>query len=188
MIKIFKVSALIIVSSILFSFDLPEGWFKAGANPDSYDMGIDKGAGQNGKNAATIKSLSNKRKKWGTLMQNSLPTKYLGKKIKMSGFMKSANVSDWAGFWLRVDGSENKWNSLSFDNMYDRAIKGTTDWKKYEIVLNVPNTTTNIAFGALLNGPGQIWFENLNFEIVDDLVKTTGTATHQEPFNLDFSK
>ena len=63
---------------------------------------------------------------------------------------------------------------LSFDNMSDRPIVGTTDWKKYDIVLDVPNNASNIAFGALLSGTGQIWFEKLTFEIVDTSVKTTG--------------
>ena len=86
--------------------------------------------------------------------------------------MKSQGVADWAGFWLRVD-QEGSEQSLSFDNMHDRPIKGTTDWKKYEIVLDVPNNASNIAFGALLAGTGQIWFANINFEIVDNSVPTT---------------
>jgi hypothetical protein len=36
---------------MLLSFDEPKGWFKAGSLPKSYDMGIDKGAAQDGKNA-----------------------------------------------------------------------------------------------------------------------------------------
>jgi hypothetical protein len=40
------------VAIALLSFDLPTGWFSAGSNPANYDMGIDKGAGQDGKNCA----------------------------------------------------------------------------------------------------------------------------------------
>lgn len=40
------------------------------------------------------------------------------------------------GLWFRVDGTTGK--SLSFDNMQDRAVKGTTEWARYEIVLDVP--------------------------------------------------
>jgi hypothetical protein len=52
-------------------------------------MGVDKGAGQDGKNAATIKSIEKSIKGFGTLMQNCLPGKYAGKRVRMSGFMKS---------------------------------------------------------------------------------------------------
>jgi hypothetical protein len=120
----------------------------------------------------TIKSIDQEIEGFGSLKQNSKPGKYIGKRIRMTGYMKSQGVADWAGFWLRVD-QEGSEQSLSFDNMHDRPIKGTTDWKKYEIVLDVPNNASNIAFGALLAGTGQIWFDNLNFEIVDNSVPTT---------------
>ena len=164
---------------------LPTGWFRAGNQPTSYQMLIDSSAGQDGKNVLTIKSTEKKIDGFGTLMQDFLPDKYLGKRIRMTGYMKSKDVKAWAGFWLRVD-QENSKKSLSFDNMQDRAIKGTTEWKKYEIVLDVPENASNIAFGALLDNTGQIWFEKFNFEIVDNSVPQTGKK-RDEP-NLDFEK
>ena len=176
---------------ILLSFDLPAGWFKAGDQPKSYEMGTDKGAGKEGKNAATIKSIDKTIKGFGTLMQECLPGKYLGRRVRMSGLMKSKDVVDRAGFWFRVD-QPNPNQSLSFDNMQDRAIRGTTDWKKYEIVLDVPAKASNLAYGALLSGTGQIWFSNLKFEVVDNSVPTTDLVNNNmplsEPTNLDFEK
>jgi hypothetical protein len=172
-------------------FDLPTGWGIAGSQPKSYAMGIDKGAGQDGKNAATIKSIDKEINGFGTLMQDCLPGKYLGKRVKMSGFIKSKNVDGWAGFWFRVDQSGSQ-QSLAFDNMYDRAIRGTTDWKKYEIVLDVSSKASNLAYGVLLNGTGQVWFENLKFEVVDGSISSTDVKSKliepSEPTNLDFQK
>ncbi len=164
---------------------LPTGWYRAGSHQTSYQMFIDSSAGQDGKNVLTIKSIEEKIDGFGTLMQDFLPTKYLDKRIRMTGYMKSKDVKTWAGFWLRVD-QENSKQSLSFDNMQDRAIKGTTEWKKYEIVLDVPKNASNIAFGALLSSTGQIWFEKFKFEIVDNSVPQTG-RNKDEP-NLDFKK
>ena len=174
------------------SYELPKGWFKAGSDPGKYDMGVDKGSGQDGKNAATIKSNTDVSNGFGTLMQNCKPDKYIGKRIRMTAYVKSDNIKGWAGLWLRVDqnGSNNR---LAFDNMEDRAIKGTTNWTKYEIVLDVPEGASNIAFGALISGTGQIWFDQLSFEVVDSSVKTTGktnsiTFIPSEPTNLDFQE
>lgn len=178
---------------IFFSFHVPSNWFKAGSKPNSYTMYVDKGSGEDGKTAVTIKSIDEKINGFGTLMQQCKPNKYLGKRIKMSGYVKSENVSGWSGLWVRVDQS-NSDVPLSFDNMHDRTITGTTDWKKYEIILDVPNNASLIAFGALLSGTGQIWFDKLSFEIVDDNYKTTGsvngkkTMTIEEPSNLDFEE
>jgi len=190
----FLKSVLIIGTTLaLLSFDLPSGWFYAGSKPLSYEMGIDKGAGQSGKNAATIKSKDLKIDGFGTLMQQCRPDKYLGKRVRMTGYVKSENVTSWAGLWLRVDQSGSQ-QALSFDNMENRPIKGTTGWKKCEIVLNVPTNASLIAFGALLSGTGQIWFDNITFEIVDNSVQTTDNknikdpATQSVPTNLDFEK
>lgn len=178
--------------SINPSFDLPNGWFIAGNNPNSYKMGIDKTMGKDGKNAATIKSAKKKIKGFGTLMQMCKADKYKGKKVKMSGSMKSENVKDWAGFWLRVDGASGE--CLAFDNMQDRSVKKTTDWTNYEITLNVSEGASNLAYGALLSGTGQIWFDNITFEIVGNAEKTTDTKDNsktgmlEEPMNLDFEK
>src|ERR1017187_3860125 len=116
--KIMKGVLLIAMTVTLFSFDLPTGWFKAGDKPNSYEMGIDKGAGKDGKNAATIKSIDKKIEGFGTLMQDRLPGKYLGKRIRMTGMLKTKDVSDWAGLWLRIDTKEPI-KAVIFDNMHD---------------------------------------------------------------------
>jgi len=198
----FLKSILIIGTTLaLLSFDLPTGWFIAGSKPQSYEMGIDRSAGQNSKNSATIKSNENTIEGFGTLMQNFSPDKYIGKRIRLTGMLKTKDVSSWAGLWLRID-TKTPIKAVVFDNMHDgkkdRSVKGTTDWTKYEIVLDVPYNASNIAFGALLGGTGQIWFDNLNFEIVTPNILTTGiemetksstyAVSKKEPVNLDFEK
>lgn len=185
-----KIILLISLAAFLISFETPAGWFKAGNKAESYDMGIDKGSGMDGKNAATIKSMDKEIDGYGTLMQSSSPEKFKGKRIRLSGYIKSAGVNEKAGFWLRI-GQANSQNFLAFDNMMDRAVTGTTDWKKYEIVLDVPDAASQISYGALLRGTGQIWFDSLTFEVVDSNVPTTGKKADRvkvkdEPMNLDF--
>lgn len=197
--RVLLVLCLISCSAVALSFDLPAGWFKAGSHPNSYEMGVDKGAGHNGKNAATIRSIDAKIDGFGTLMQNSTPTDYLGKRVRMTAFVKTKDLSEWAGIWFRIDQKNS--TPLGFDNMLngktDRSIKGTTDWKKYDIVLNVPPNASNIAYGALLVGTGQLWFDNVAFKVVGKQVPTTGADqqaypnqehARDKPSNLDFEK
>lgn len=195
--KIFKTALLAVTVTMLLSFDTPTGWKKAGTSPDNYEMVIVKKGGQDGKNAATIKSISPTANDFGTLMQGFDAEKYLGKQIKMTGYLKSDSVFGWAGFWLRVDG-QAEGEPLSFDNMQDRAIVGTTEWKKYEILLPVPNDASRIAFGALIAGSGQIWFDNITFEVVDNADNPKSEDSNKSdtdnkkkslsggPVNLDF--
>jgi hypothetical protein len=160
----------LLLSQSIFS---QETWFKVGNAPKQYENFIDSSNQRDGKNVMTLKSIDTNINGFGSLMQNMKPDKYLGKKVKMTGYLKSKDVTNWAGFWLRVDQAGSQ-QSLSFDNMHDRPIIGTTNWKKYEIVLDVPKEASNIAFGALLIETGQIWLDNVNFEVVDNSVPTTG--------------
>ncbi len=188
---VFKLLLLSVASLTLLSFDLPADWFKAGSHPKSYDMGVDRGSGPDGKNAATIRSEAKKINGFGTLMQVCSADKYAGKRVRMTGLLKSNDVEEWAGFWFRVD-QVNSNDPLAFDNMQDRAIQGTTDWKKYEIVLDVPQRASKLAYGALIRGKGQIWFTSIQFEIVDVSVPTTDMEQKanslNEPSNLNFDK
>ena len=89
---------------------------------------------------------------------------------------------------MRVDGFERQ--ILSFDNMQNRSITGTTEWTNYAIVLDVPATSYRIAFGILLAGLGRVWCALLEFETVDRDTPTTDIITDRplsdRPINLDF--
>jgi len=148
-------------------------------------MYLDSGAGKDGKSALSIKSFRSSIDGFGTLMQSFLAEKYSGKRIRLTGYIKSKYVEGWAGLWLRVD-KENSKQTLAFDNMQDRGITGTTDWKKYEVVLDVSSEASKIAFGVLLHGIGQVWFEKLKFEVVSKSVPVTGK--YKEEPNLNFEK
>ncbi len=107
--------------------------------------------------------------------------------------MKSENVSDWAGLWMRIDGSatDPAKKTLAFDNMMDRPIKGTTGWQSYEVVLDVPQNATGIFFGILLSGTGEVWLSGVKFEVVDSTIPITGRAVNPPaagPSNLGFEK
>jgi len=172
-----------------FSNDgLPKGWFPAGKSPVSYNMGVDTKIVHGGKTSGFIKSKSNKPEGFGTLMQMCQAKDYLGKRVRMTSYIKAEDINNWAGMWMRVDGAANK--SLSFDNMRQRPIKGSKEWQKYEIVLDVPENSINLAFGIILDGTGQAWIDDIKFEIVSFDIPTTdlkGKNKYPEkPLHLDF--
>lgn len=59
-----------------------------------------------------------------------------------------------------------------------------------EIVLDVPEEAQEVAFGLLLTGKGQVWMDDLNFEVVGKDVPTTAESTVKKapasPVNLNF--
>ncbi len=153
---------------------LPKGWIMSGANPASFDAEIDTSTAHSGTRCAHMfhnESLKDKNE-WGTLMQQMSPVDYLEQRLRMSLWVKTENVSGWVAPWMRVDGAK-KDETLSFDNFCRRQIVGTTDWTRYETVLDVPKASTNLAFGIMLGGEGHLWLDDVSFEVVDRSVPTT---------------
>ena len=191
--KSFNLSLLLVlISLILYSFiwliDLPKDWIKAGNKPDSYTMGLDTSVYKSGIKSVFIESKENKIEGFGTVMQICDAQNYLGKKIKMTGYIKTENVSDWSGMWLRIDPKLGK-NPLGFDNMQSRSLKGTMDWTKCEIVLDVPNSSATLNYGALISGTGKIWFDYVSIEIIgESSADETRKKLLTEPSNIDFEE
>jgi hypothetical protein len=156
--------------------DLPAGWIRAGSRPADYEMAVDPAGGRTAAAAFIRARGPNPPDGFGTLMQTFQGTEYYGKRLRFSGYVRAANISNWAGLWMRVDGPPGR-PALAFDNMHNRPIKGTSDWRRYEIVLDVPAATSSISFGILLSGPGQAWIDDLQFEVVGRDVPMTGLKT-----------
>jgi hypothetical protein len=162
----------------------PAGWYRAGSHPGEYDMVVDRTKKHGGAASATIRCKeSNPSEGFGTLMQTFKADGFQGKRLRLTGYVKSKDVADWAGLWVRVDGSEK--TGVAFDNMGDRKIEGTTDWTKYSIVLDVPNDASAIAFGLLMAGKGQAWIDDLAFDVAGPDVATTGLEVEPQELPED---
>jgi hypothetical protein len=178
--------------------DPPRGWLHAGDHPQNYTMIVDTAVKHGGKAAAQIKFIGEKAEGFGTLMQIFKADDYRGKRLAMSAWMKTKDAES-GNFWMRVDGVDKR---LGFDNMSGRAVRGTTEWKEYEIVLDVPEEAVNIAFGAFVAGKGQVWVDDYSFKVVGEVSLSTDKPTPEQlkaketskaskkysrkPANLDF--
>ena len=92
-------------------------------------------------------------------MQTAGPGQYFGKRVRLLAFVKAEVVSQWAGVWMRVDGPQ------------DRPIKGTIDWTRVEIVLDVPNDAKDNAFGILGSAIDTRYACRVSFKSVNRLVQ-----------------
>lgn len=141
---------------------LSEGWFKWG----NYDLTIDVLA-HSGTKSGKITSTDNGN--FGSIAYK-IPANYIGKTIKLEGYMKIKNVENgFAGLLLRIDGNGS---SLAFDNMQNQNITGTKDWQKYSITLNYPKEAENIFIAGILSGKGQVWFDDFVLTIDGKNIQT----------------
>ena len=150
--------------------DTKDKWSKWGDHPDDYNMGGDPFSISDAQ-AGFVKSIGDNPEGFGSWMTSIKPDKYLGKRLKLSMNLKSVDVDNWSSMWMRVDGEDRI--LLSFDNMQNRALKGSNDWGMHDIVLDVPENSIDILYGVLLAGKGQIWAKDLHLQIVDESVEIT---------------
>ncbi len=187
--KVCLLTMVVLVGCVLaVRADVPHGWFLAGSKPSEFEAGVDPGQAYQGHRSAFLKSKQLSVDGFGTLMQQFTAEQYLGKRVRLSGLVKSQEVAGWAGLWVRVDSGKNV---VAFDNMQNRAIKGTTEWQRYEVVLDVPKDATGIALGILLTGAGEVWMNGARFDVVGPDVAVTGSnnaKTPDKPVNLDFAE
>ena len=225
--KLFLPLVMVLVAVATMSYDAPKGWQKGSRG--SYFVGTVPGGGRTGKSCATIRSCypsnycenscnsnryayhgrkcrscgDNGGATYGDLHQNIDAGNYRGRRIRLTGFMRSENVSGMAGLWMQVGGNgscdrhstayAHNYCSMpceNADNMENRSMVGTEDWTRCEIVVDVPDGASNISYGARLYGQGQVWFENLRIDVVGRNVKTTGLPVghNWKPTNMNFAQ
>jgi C-terminal processing protease CtpA/Prc len=129
---------------------LPDGW--SGGPPGTIfpDTEAHHTAG---KSVARIERRANGPGQFSTLTK-SIPMGFKGAKIELRGFLRTEEVSDFAGLWMREDGEGGP---VEFDNMEARQLKGTTQWSEYSIALPLNPGARTLFFGFLLVGTGRAW-------------------------------
>jgi hypothetical protein len=189
-----KVAALVTLSAVALCAAVPRGWYLAGSKPHDYQTGVND-AQYNGHRVAFLQSVAATPDGFGTLMQDFRADDYVGKRVRFSAMLKAESVADGAGLWMRIDknvGASSSPKTLVLDNMHDRPVKGTEDWKSYQVVLDVPNDATGIFFGVMLIGSGDVMMSDAKIETVGLDVQPTAKPTPEQPrpsapTNLDFA-
>lgn len=170
----------------------PHGWGGGSARPQDYDFGTAPTDGATGKNAAYIKGKPGAAANaFFSMLQCIRADDYTGKRLRLSARLKSVDSSGEQLF-MRVDGppaANGELNKvLGFYNMSDRPIRGTTDWKNYYVVLDVPQGAAKICFGFILvGGKGEAWADDFSLDAVGKDVPLS-TVPPRSPFNLSFNQ
>jgi hypothetical protein len=164
-----------------------KGWFLSGSGHEAseYEMGIDRDVVHSGRASAYLKSIAQKPQE-AALMQMISADRYRGKRVRISAWIKTERVDAMAAVGARVESADGRGVYA-----YGREeLKGTNDWQRREVVLDVDPAAARIALGMGLWGTGQAWIDDVNVDIVDRSVPTTDKLPHfpVAPSNLDFEE
>jgi serine/threonine protein kinase len=148
-----------------------DAWALTGPHRESYTIVTQPKDPEGGAEGISLQALAPASKGVGVLMRELPIEPWLRKRVRMKARLSVGGVKGWAGLWMRVYG--HKGELLSFDNMRDRPLHGDIDKEHHAVVMDIPVQTERILYGLLLDGPGWISFDQLEFESVFIDVPTT---------------
>jgi hypothetical protein len=147
------------------------GWHKYSQRFSAYEAGTDENVKHGGKASGYLKTVQGDVGVPGELGQKIRADEYRGQRVRLTVYIKTEDVDKGVGIGmgsLLPDGSRGP-----YDDMTTRLITGTTDWQQVQVVVDVPEEATTILMGIILYGPGQMWVDDLQFEVVGKDVPLT---------------
>ncbi len=159
---------------------LPLNWFEWGKG---YEITTDSVTVHTGKKSIRLKPGTNMETAFGCAV-TEIPAHYGTGSIVLTGYLKTENVDGYAGLIMRIDGENG---ALRFDNMNARGVKGTSDWKKYSIDLDLPEQAKAIYVGVIMKGSGVVWADNFHVSINGADVATLSPIPQKE-YKASFDK
>jgi hypothetical protein len=155
---------------------LPPGWYRTGPpwSGRNYRIWLDHWTPHGGTTAICIDCAGDPSARFAAVGQPFRADSFVGKRVRLGGYVRVMQVQEWAGLWMRVDNRFPFPIAGTFDNMYDRPLRRDRDWEWHEVVLDVPRSAAAITIGVLINGRGRVCIDDLTFTVVDRSVRTTG--------------
>jgi hypothetical protein len=141
----------------------PEGWFSfQHAGDRSYLFALDTAEPRSGERSLRIDNVG--PEPYGAIAQSIEATAHAGKVARLSGWMRTRETTGTGGV-LTLMVLQNG-VPLAENFMADAAVKGTTGWKRYTITLPVARNAERIEIGAMLQGKGSLWLDDVELEFV----------------------
>lgn len=146
------------------------GWFKGSdfSTAPDYQIGLDPHA-FDGRPAGFIRSRNSAPQGHAGLEQGLRLDHYRGKRVHISAMLRTKDVASYACLFVHLD-TETSYSVLGApqDN-----LSGTTPWRRYDVVLDIPGNAQGVYYGAMLQGAGEVWMARVRVEVVGRAARDT---------------
>jgi hypothetical protein len=143
----------------------PEGWTGIQHAGDlSYTFRLDAEVRHRGARSLRVDSVG--PEPFGAIYQQLPAAALRGKTLKLVAQLRTRDVvgSATGGGAVLTLQAMKAGALVAYDHMAASPVKGTTDWKRYEISLAVPRDADQVEIGAMLHGPGAMWMDDVELE------------------------
>jgi len=158
---------------------LPAAWVVTGAAPQKFSSGIETSDVGGVRGAKFLRNKTDDAQAWAALAQRISAQRYLGQRLQFKARIKTADIGNYAGLWMRVDTPYR--HGVAFYNSSDKPIRGSTGWQERSVTLDVPADASAITFGVIGSGTGQVWIDALTLEPVGRGVPVDRMGARQQP-------
>ncbi len=163
---------------------LPDGWH-IGEEKQHFRAMADNNIFHSGKASVFLQSSGYIEKDWNTLMQYCRAGDYQGKRLKLTAWVRTEDLKEYAQFIFRVDGIKA---IRPADKIKEFTFTGNNNWRKVELILDIPEEATHISYGLLLTGKGKVWMDDITIEEVAADSRTRNKPGLKSPVNLGFEE
>jgi len=140
----------------------PEGWFTfEHAIEPSYKFVIDTANPHTGSRSLRIDNYG--PDVYGAVAQSLDAFGYAGKTARFSGWLRTRETSE-GGAVLTLTALMSG-ATIAHNFMEQTPVKGTTPWQRYTIMLKIPAGTDRVEVGAMLQGKGSLWLDDVELAL-----------------------
>lgn len=136
----------------------PQGWFTfQHAIEPSYRFVVDTANPHSGERSLRIDNVG--PDVYGAVAQSLQATNYGGKTARLTGWLRTRDASEGGAvltLTALVGGA-----TVAHNFMSDAPVRGTTGWARYTITMPVPARTERVEVGAMLQGKGSLWLDDV---------------------------
>lgn len=174
-----------LLSAPSLSFANDAEWQRAGSRPGDYIIGTTRTDGMAEEEAAAIAARPGASFRGdGGLAQTVNVEAYRGQRVRLTARLRSIEArylvlflrADRAGRIQEATGSRVAVAPRGQASVFypDSPVSGTTGWQRYQIVADIPDNATSIAYGVTLaGGHGAAFADSFRLETVGHEVATT---------------
>jgi hypothetical protein len=146
----------------------PPGWFDshdfvAGVSTD-YQLEVRAGDNtEDGSRHLELQAPRGRGERFGSVMQRCPARHLAGRRIRLEGALRAAQLEGWAGLWVRGDDGAGR--TLVLDNMRDHPLRGSSAWERHVVEIDLPGSTEWLNYGLLLVGGGGLAADDLRLAV-----------------------
>ena len=166
---------------------LPQDWGYNGQGPTlwagKYAVGTLVSGAHSGSAGMAIVGSDSLNASYTGFGQRVKADNYRGKRVRFVAWVRHGSLAGRdIGIWMRVDGPGV---TLAYDNFSTRSLRGTSDWHEIEIILDVADNAIGIAFGVIMQGRGELYIDDMRWEIIPASGATTDQYVAPIPTGFD---